>query len=105
MAWLLMLGPLLPRAWWSGWLGLADLFVVVTLHHLLTWLLLALERLRVLARQEGRGAAGRLLRWLLVTHLPPMLLCGMLAVVSTRALDPLRTLLLAPSVDRAHPLR
>jgi hypothetical protein len=91
-------GPLLPTASWSGWLGLADLFVVVTLHHLLTWLLLALERLLVVAREEGRAAARPLLRWLLLTHLPPMLLCGMLAVVSSPALDPLRALLLAPGV-------
>jgi hypothetical protein len=98
VSWLLMIGPLLPGAWWSGWLGLVDLFVIVTLHHLLTWLLLALERLRVLARQGGRAAAGPLLRWLLVTHLPPMLLCGVLAVVPAPALDPLRTLVLAPGV-------
>jgi hypothetical protein len=98
LSWLLMVGALLPSAGWSGWLGLADLFVVVTLHHLLTWLLLALQRLRALARGEERAPAERLLRWLLLTHLPPMLLCGLLAVVSSPALDPLRTLVLAPGV-------
>jgi hypothetical protein len=96
--WLLILASLVPGAWWSGWLGLADIFVVVTLHHLLTWLLLALDRLRWLARQRGRAAAAPLLRWLLLTHVPPMLLCGALAAVSAPALDPLRTLLIAPGV-------
>lgn len=88
---------LLPGQRWSGWLGLSDLFVLVTLHHLLSWLLLAVARLRE-ARREGRAGAASLRRRLLATHLPSMALCAALAVVRCPVLDPLRTLMLAPGV-------
>lgn len=87
--------PLLPTGWWSGWLRLSDVFVVVTLHHLVSWLLVAVAELRCQAR---RGAAGALARWLVLTHLIPLVLCIALLASRSPSLDPLRAWLLAPGV-------
>lgn len=95
---LLVAASLLPSGWWAGWLRLADLFVLVTLHHLLTWLLLAWVQVVAWGRGGAGARARRLVRRLLLTHLPPMLLCSVLAAVPAAALDPVRTLVLAPGV-------
>ncbi len=89
---LLVALPLLPTGWWSAWLQLSDVFVVVTLHHLLSWLLVACAELR--ARGWGSGLG----RWLALTHLPPLVVCLGLLACDVASLDPVRAWLLAPGV-------
>jgi len=69
----------------SGWLDLPDLFVLVTLHHLLSWLVLLADRVRAL-RQGGRPReATDLWTRLVGVHLAPALVCGaLLALPSAR---------------------
>jgi hypothetical protein len=78
----------------ASWVRLASLLPG---QPLLSWLLLAVARLRG-AQREGRAGAASLRRRLLATHLPSMALCAALAVVGCPVLDPLRTLMLAPGV-------
>lgn len=68
------------------WLDLPDLFVLVTLHHLLSWLVLLLDRVRALRAAGRRDEAARLCTRLLSVHLVPAAVCiALLAVSSPRA--------------------
>jgi hypothetical protein len=70
----------------AGWFDLPDLFVLVTLHHLLSWLLLLAGRVRALRAEGRRHEATGLYRRLVGVHLAPALLCGaLLALPSERA--------------------
>ncbi|MEN8184243.1 MAG: hypothetical protein ABFS46_17085 [Myxococcota bacterium] len=87
-----------PASWTAGWLGLADLFVLVTLHHLLAWLFFAVRRAERLARQGRRQAARKLWIRLLLAHGLSLGVCAGLVLVPAPALDPARALVLAPGV-------
>jgi hypothetical protein len=64
-----------------SWLDLPDLFVLVTLHHLLSWLVLLLDRVRAARAAGRRDEAARMCARLLGVHLVPAAVCiGLLAL-------------------------
>jgi hypothetical protein len=82
----------------AGWLDLPDLFVLVTLHHLLSWLILLTDRVRAL-RGEGRGdEAASLSRRLVAVHLAPALACGLLLSIPAARVESIHLLVFGPAV-------
>jgi hypothetical protein len=96
-------GPVVPSsaqgsAPLAGWLDLPDLFVLVTLHHLLSWLLLLQDRVRAL-RAAGRGReAASLSRRLVAVHLGPALACGLLLSIPAARMESIHLLVFGPAV-------
>jgi hypothetical protein len=81
-----------------GRLDLPDLFVLVTLHHLLSWLILLADRVRAL-RAVGRGdEAARLLRLLAGVHLAPALVCVLLLALPSPRAGSLHLFVFGPAV-------
>jgi hypothetical protein len=82
----------------AGWLDLPDLFVLVTLHHLLSWLILLADRVRAL-RAAGRGGeAASLSRRLVAVHLAPALACGLLLSIPAARVESIHLFAFGPAV-------
>lgn len=82
----------------AGWLDLPDLFVLVTLHHLLSWLILLADRVRAL-RSAGRGGeAASLSRRLVTVHLAPALACGLLLSIPSARVESIHLFVFGPAV-------
>jgi hypothetical protein len=81
-----------------GRLDLPDLFVLVTLHHLLSWLGLVRDRVRDLHR-EGHTREARALRGqLLLVHLAPAAGCALLLAFPAARRESLHLLVFGPAV-------
>ncbi len=82
----------------AGWFDLPDLFVLVTLHHLLSWLLLLAGRVRALRADGCRREATGLCRRLAVVHLGPALLCGTLLALPAEVTGSAHLFVFGPAV-------
>jgi hypothetical protein len=81
-----------------GWFDLPDLFVLVTLHHLVSWLIILADRVRVLREEGRRDEAGRLCTRLAVVHLAPALVCVLLLALPESRSGSLHLFVFGPAV-------
>jgi len=95
---LLVLGGLALSAGIGAHVTFADLFVAVTLYHLVSWLVFFADRAGRLSR-GGRPAEARAL-WRRIgwVHLPPALLCVALLLPAAEGLAALRFALFSPAI-------
>jgi hypothetical protein len=96
--------PVRARSALAGWtpladrLDLPDLFVLVTLHHLLSWLILLRDRVQDLRRDGRSREAAALLQRLLLVHLAPALVCALLLSSPSVRAESLHLLVFGPAV-------
>jgi hypothetical protein len=81
-----------------SWLDLPDLFVLVTLHHLLSWLLLLRHRQRALRRDGRSREATELRERILWIHLVPAFVCVLLLSIPLARTESIHLLVFGPAV-------
>ncbi len=79
----------------TRWLGFVEVFGAWTLHHLVSWLLVSVWRVR---RSRNRGEARRETARLVGVHLLPVLVAALVLAAPVGWDHPLRALLFAPGV-------
>jgi hypothetical protein len=81
----------------TAWLGLADVFAIFTLYHVVSWSVLVAERIRERARTSpaaARGLAGRIF----LVHALPIALCALALRLPSDRDGALRVLVFSPAV-------